>query len=182
MTNQNVGVYDFIINIIEAREEETTLDGAAPLGPEAYATYNFMIVCNGNPRKSKYSSDARVIYVQLTDTKTKQVTYVMPDELADLALAWIKLMDNRPRKLGVRKTDFTVLGNTTEKEFSGTKFFDHCYGVLRGANIKAVKAIKTKYEIHDVVEYKGVEQTIVVPDERASPSEPASVAAAEGGP
>jgi len=118
----------------------------------------------GNPSKSKFNSVARVIYVQMQDVKTKTVTFVMPDELAEFILEWLKLTDNRTRKLGLRKTDFTVLGNTTETEFHDTKFFEYSYGVIGGANVKAVKAIKEKYDIHDVVEFTGVEQAIVMPE------------------
>jgi len=151
MTNQSVGVYDFVKNVMEGKEmdEETK--------------YNFMIVCRGNPTKSKFNAMARAIYVQMQDVKTNKVTYVMPDELAEFVLEWIKLTDNQIRKLGLRKTDFTVLGNTTEKESRDTKFIEYCYGVTRGANVKAVKAIKVKYNIHDVVEFKCVEQTIAIP-------------------
>jgi len=152
MTNRNVGVYDFIMNIMEGKEMD---EGKK---------HNFLIVCGGNPCKNKFNSAARVVYVQLQDVKTNKVTYVMPDELAEFVLEWIKLTDNRTRKIGGRKTDFTVLGNTIEEEFPDTKFFEYSYGVIRGANVKVVNAIKEKCEIHDVVEFKGVEQTIAIPE------------------
>jgi len=155
MANQNVGVYDYVKNAMKGKEMDE--------GNE----YNFMIVCGGNPSKGKFNSVARVIYVQMQDVKTNKVTYIMPDELTEWLLEWIKLTDNRTRKTGLRKTDFTVLGNTTEKEFRDTKFFEYSYGVIRGANVKAVKAIKEKYGIHDVVEFIGVEQTVIMPDMEA---------------
>jgi len=120
MTNAITGVYEYIKEIIKCKELNVV--------PE----YNFMIVCGANPSKNKNNSVASVIYVQLTDVKSRIVTSVMPNEFKVWGLDRIKLTDNRTRKLGVRGTDFTVLGNTTEREFNDNVFFNYSYSILRG--------------------------------------------------
>jgi len=121
-----------------------------------------MIACGGNPSKCKFNSVARVIFLQMQDVKSKRVTYIMPDELTEFVPEWIKLTDNRTRKIGLRNTDFAVLGNTTVKEFRDTKSFEYSYGVIKGANVKAVKAVREKCYIHHAVEFAGVEQRIAM--------------------
>jgi len=98
MTNQNVGVYDFIPNIVEGKEVDEGKN------------CNFRIVCRCNTGKSRCTSVARAICVQMQNVKpVKEVTYVMSIELSELGLEWISLKYNRTRKLGVRKRCFTVI-------------------------------------------------------------------------
>jgi len=122
-----------------------------------------MIVCGSYPSENESNSVARVIYVKLQDIKTKKETYVMPDEPTEFGYEWVKLTDNRKKTLGSRKTYFTVMGNTIESEFRDIKFFEYTYGVIRGANVRVVKAINEQCGIHDIVEFKGVELTITIP-------------------
>jgi len=125
MTNTNVGVSDFVKYVMEGKEMDE--------GKE----YDFMIACGGSPSKDKFDSVARVICVQTQDVKDKKrVTYVMPDELAEFELEWIKLKHNRTIKLGLRKTYFTELENTTEKTFRDNSFFEYGYGVIRAQLLK----------------------------------------------
>jgi len=126
--------------------------------------YNFMLVCGGNPIKGKYGATARVIFAQLTNVTTGVTTTIMPDELDSMSAKRVNITDNHMRKLGERKGDFTVLGNTLEKCFRDSVFFDYSYSYLNRANKLSIEAIKNRYDIRDVVVFQGVEQTITLPD------------------
>jgi len=49
-------------------------------------------------------------------------------------------------------------------EYRERRLFEYSDGVIRGANVMAVKGIWEKYGVHDVVEFTGVDQVIAMPD------------------
>lgn len=92
------------------------------------------------------------------------MTNVMADASTDSGFEFVKLMDKRTRKLGLRKVDFTALDNTTEKVFGGNEFHDHSHEIIRVGNIMTVKMIRGMYAIHDDIDFVGVERTIAMPE------------------
>lgn len=139
-TTKTQNVFDFIKSImIDAK-----LDGNVK--------HDFTIICGRYPYKSMYGETAKVICVMLVNSKTKQAIKMFRPQLKAADRGYINLSYNTKRKYALRSIDFTVVGNTDERNFETTIYYDHVFGVLSPGNTQFANLVKVKYDIHDTPE------------------------------
>jgi len=149
-----------VFNLIKSLMLERGLDESAK--------HDFIIACGCHPAKYENNSSAKIICITLTNCSTKKAYCVGHPTLVKYNLQYVKLTNNYSRRLGVRRTDFTVCGNTTELEHNGNCFFKYSFETLNRKNDQIVKTLKAEYDIRDTPEpFNGVQLEITMPDDES---------------
>ena len=146
---------DFVDKLIQHASEANASLKATPL--------NFSLYCDGYPiSQGNKRYVARVVYCVLEHDS--QATHIIPPQLRELSLEYVVLRENCHRSIGTRIKPFEVCGNTTEKTYKGSTYYEYSLHVLSARNLAVFDQLCSMYDIKPTEVFRGKHHDIVLPE------------------